>query len=266
MRLIFNYLLLACMTVLLSACASTPQSVKSDGYPNNWESIDVSHIPNAIPKNESRSQSGNPDSYVVFGKRYKVRNSAVGYKKTGIASWYGTYFNGRKTASGEPYDMMAMTAAHKTLPIPSYVKVTNVQNNKSVIVRVNDRGPFHGNRIIDLSFTAAKKLGIVKLGSGRVRVEAITPSVPHKPKKVTYKRTHKSQAQMFVQVGAYSNENTADKVMAKVEKLTHYAVNILTEQSIYKVQIGPIATTSALNRVINAVKNAGFKHPMKFIK
>ena len=128
-----------------------------------------------MPKVESKSKYGNPKSYVVFGKRYYVKDSAKGYVEQGIASWYGTKFHGRRTSSGETYDMYAMTAAHKTLPLPTYARVTNLENGRSVMVKVNDRGPFHQNRIIDLSYSAATRLGIVKTGTGRVEVEAIDP-------------------------------------------------------------------------------------------
>src|SRR5690606_27721217 len=118
---------------------------------------DLEAIPDAIPRDEPRSARGNPASYEVFGKRYHVLASAAGYKERGVASWYGPDFHARSTSSGEPYDMYAMTAAHKTLPIPAYARVTNLANGRSVVVRINDRGPFIDNRIIDLSYTAAHK-------------------------------------------------------------------------------------------------------------
>lgn len=126
---------------------------------------------------EPKSRSGNPESYVVFGQRYHVMNSVHhDYAERGIASWYGKKFHGRRTSSGETYDMYAMTAAHRSLPLPTYVRVTNLKNSSTVIVKVNDRGPFHDNRIIDLSYTAAVKLGIVRTGTGLVEVRVIDPS------------------------------------------------------------------------------------------
>jgi peptidoglycan lytic transglycosylase len=132
-------------------------------------------VPNAVPKKEPLSPYGNPPEYKVDGVTYHVLHNAKGYAAEGIASWYGPDFQGKRTSSGEPYDMYAMTAAHKTLPIPTYVEVTNLENGKKVIVRVNDRGPFEKGRIIDLSYIAALKLGIVGAGSARVRVRALTP-------------------------------------------------------------------------------------------
>lgn len=134
----------------------------------------LEQMPDAVPQAEPRSRYGNPASYEVFGKRYHVLPTAEGYRERGHASWYGRKFHGRRTSSGEPYDMFAMTAAHKTLPLPSYVRVTNVKNGRSIVVKVNDRGPFHPGRIIDLSYTAALKLDILKQGAALVEVEAIT--------------------------------------------------------------------------------------------
>src|SRR6056297_4328415 len=122
--------------------------------------LDAAGIPDAVPRAEPRSKSGNPPFYEVRGQRYYVMNDAAGYRESGVASWYGTKFHGRRTSSGEPYNMYAMTAAHKHLPLPSYVEVTHRQNGRKIIVKVNDRGPFHDGRIIDLSYAAARKLGI----------------------------------------------------------------------------------------------------------
>ncbi len=132
-------------------------------------------IPDAVPRVEPRSARGNPVAYEVFGKRYFILATADGYRERGVASWYGPTFHARPTSSGEPYDMYAMTAAHKTLPIPAYVRVTNLSNGRSVVVRVNDRGPFVDNRIIDLSYTAAHKLDMTRAGTAFVEVEVITP-------------------------------------------------------------------------------------------
>ena len=126
-----------------------------------------------IPKVEEYSKYGNPKSYKVFGKKYYTKKTHIGYSEEGIASWYGKKFHGRLTSTREIYNMYKLTAAHKSLPIPCYAKVTNLSNNKSIVVRINDRGPFKKGRIIDLSYAAAKKLGIVSKGIARVHVEAI---------------------------------------------------------------------------------------------
>jgi rare lipoprotein A len=135
-------------------------------------------VPDALPHAEPRSRYGNPPFYDVYGKRYYVLSSSVGYWERGVASWYGPGFHKVRTSTGERYDMYGMTAAHKTLPLPAYVRVTNLQNGRSVVVRVNDRGPFVGNRIIDLSYTAAAKLDMLRNGTAMVEVRSIDVSAP----------------------------------------------------------------------------------------
>ncbi|WP_163649073.1 septal ring lytic transglycosylase RlpA family protein [Modicisalibacter sp. 'Wilcox'] len=144
-----------------------------DAYPDSPP--DVSQVPDAVPRVEPRAESGNRSTYRVWGRTYHVLSDPRGYEAEGTASWYGKKFQGYDTASGEPYDMYKMSAAHRTLPLPTYARVTNTDNGRSVIVRVNDRGPFHGNRLIDLSYAAAARLGILRHGTGHVRVEAIDP-------------------------------------------------------------------------------------------
>jgi rare lipoprotein A len=162
--------------LLLAGCAFTRHK---DGPPNYY--VDVSKIPNATPKVEPRARYGNLPSYTVFGKRYYTLKSSKGYQAIGTASWYGTQFHSLRTSSGERYNMLGMTAAHKTLPLPTYVQVTNLKNHRQVIVKVNDRGPFASNRIIDLSYVAAKKLGMLGHGTATVEVKAIDPLTYHHP-------------------------------------------------------------------------------------
>ncbi len=138
------------------------------------EAVDA--IPDAVPTQEPLSAYGNPSEYEVDGHTYRVLSTSEGYEAEGIASWYGPKFQGRRTSSGESFDMYRMTAAHRTLPIPTYVEVTNLENGRRVVVRVNDRGPFHEGRIVDLSYVAARKLGIVGAGTARVRVRALEPA------------------------------------------------------------------------------------------
>jgi len=165
-----------------SSPAETPppsNNPSQDGPPSAAEiPPNVALIPDPVPQVEPKSSYGNPDSYEVYGDHYVILKDARGYKERGYASWYGKKFQGKRTSSGEPYDMFKMTAAHKTLPIPCYAKVTNIENGRSVIVRINDRGPFHEGRIIDLSYTAAVKLGSLGKGSIPVEVEAIDPALP----------------------------------------------------------------------------------------
>lgn len=160
-----------------------PDFPGGDGPPR--QAPDLSRVPDAVPRVEPRSRGGNPDSYEVFGRRYRVMDSSRGFVERGTASWYGRKFHGRKTSNGETYDMYRMTAAHKHLPLPTYVRVTNLDNQRSVVVRVNDRGPFHSDRIIDLSYAAASRLGILAKGTGRVELRAIDPARPRETRVVT---------------------------------------------------------------------------------
>ncbi|MHC8341202.1 septal ring lytic transglycosylase RlpA family protein [Pseudomonas sp. HLT2-19-2] len=180
----------AALAVLVASCStsraptqkSSPTAVRAtpgldinrahkDGAP--WWDVDVSRIPDATPTLHSGPYKANP--YTVLGKTYFPQQESKSYVASGTASWYGTKFHGQNTANGEVYDLYGMSAAHKTLPLPSYVRVTNLDNNKSVILRVNDRGPFYSDRIIDLSYAAAKKLGYAETGTARVKVEGIDP-------------------------------------------------------------------------------------------
>jgi rare lipoprotein A len=172
--------------LLLAGCAHTPPhpsparppapAAPTTVLPRN--APDVYQVPDAVPRDEPRSAFGNPPFYVVAGHRYAVLPSASGYVERGVASWYGTEFHGLRTSTGEPYDMFAMTAAHKTLPLPCYARVTNLSNGRSVVVRINDRGPFVANRIIDLSYSAAGRLDMIRNGTAFVQVEVLTPAAP----------------------------------------------------------------------------------------
>ncbi len=171
--------LLVGLALVLVACSGSrgpvsDGSAQRDGPPR--VDRDLSDIPDAVPRAEPVTRAGNKNPYTVLGKTYHLLPSAKGYREVGIASWYGSKFHGRSTSNGEPYDMFGMTAAHKTLPIPAYVRVTNLENGRSAIVRVNDRGPFHDDRIIDLSYAAARKLGVYGQGTARVEVVAIDPA------------------------------------------------------------------------------------------
>jgi rare lipoprotein A len=168
--------LCAAVAVGLAACFSAPPRPESPGpiaTPAPEPPPPAQSVPDVVPRSEPRSRSGNPPFYDVLGKRYFVLSSNVGYVERGVASWYGPGFHKVRTSTGETYDMYGMTAAHKTLPLPAYVRVTNLQNGRSVVVRVNDRGPFVGNRIIDLSYTAASKLGMLRNGTAMVEVRSL---------------------------------------------------------------------------------------------
>ncbi len=216
--------------------------------------INVMAVADAIPKYEKRTRAGNPIEYEVLGKRYRVLAESKGYQERGIASWYGTKFHGRKTSNGEVYNMYAMTAAHKTLPIPSYVRVTNLKNQRSVVLRVNDRGPFHENRIIDLSYTAAVKLGIQKTGTGFVEVTALEFDAAKKStlaldsvRKLAEPLTSTVQQHtgaIYLQVGAFISAVNARQLQDKLflGKIAKSRVQVVKSQQadLYKVQVGPL--------------------------
>ncbi|MFZ9708522.1 MAG: septal ring lytic transglycosylase RlpA family protein [Steroidobacteraceae bacterium] len=181
--------------VLIVIAGCTPLRPKST--PPAPSAKEVASIPDAVPREEPRGKYGNPESYVVFGKRYRVMKSGRGHVERGVASWYGPGFHSERTSSGEPYDMYAMTAAHKTLPIPSYVRVTHLENGRSIVVRVNDRGPFVGDRIIDLSYTAARKLDMVGSGTAPVEIRVLEPG----------ERTNSSSVRMADNAAGQSERN-----------------------------------------------------------
>jgi rare lipoprotein A len=168
-------LTLLAATALLVACAQAPRR-PGPAPPPVTAPPGAASAPEPVPRAEPRSASGNPPFYEVGGHRYVVLASAAGYRERGVASWYGADFHGLRTATGERYDMFAMTAAHKTLPIPCYARVTNLSNGHSIVVRINDRGPFVANRIIDLSYTAANRLDMIRNGTAFVEVTTLTPA------------------------------------------------------------------------------------------
>ena len=151
-----------------------PADFRRDGAPDA-RGVDLDTISDAVPREEPLSPYGNPPEYEAFGRTYRTLESSEGYEEEGVASWYGEEFQGRRTSSGETYDLYGMTAAHRTLPLPTYVEVTNLENGQTVVVRVNDRGPFHEDRVIDVSYAAAYRLGMLAKGTARVRVRALQP-------------------------------------------------------------------------------------------
>ena len=237
---------------------------------------DVSQVPDAVPRYEPLSRGGNRSPYQVFGQTYTVMPSAEGYRETGIASWYGKKFHGHLTSNGEVYDMYEMTAAHKNLPIPSYVRVTNQDNGRSVIVRVNDRGPFHQDRLIDLSYAAAYRLDILQKGTGRVQVEAIVPKPGTQPSASVTEAMSNTQMpsaslkashdRRYLQIGAYTTEESARRVQQLVVPYaTGFGVGIYTASlsgsPIYRVKIGPLNVGEPLDKLIASLVGAGFHAP-----
>jgi len=174
---IHKYIAVMAITLVVGSIPGcTPLGMGSPGPVSpSGGGINFDELPDAVPQAEFKSRSGNPESYVIEGTTYRVLRTSDGYREEGIASWYGGYFHGRRTSSGDTYDMYQMTAAHKSLPLPTYVRVTHLGNGRSVVLRVNDRGPFVEDRIIDLSFAAASKLGMATIGTARVEVVALDP-------------------------------------------------------------------------------------------
>ncbi|WP_051278277.1 septal ring lytic transglycosylase RlpA family protein [Solimonas flava] len=239
---------------------------------------DVASTPDAVPKWEPRSRSGNPVEYEAFGEVYRILDNTEGFTQRGRASWYGKKFHGRKTASGEPYDMFAMTAAHKTLPIPSYVRVTNLDNGRSAVVRINDRGPFHSERIIDLSYAAAARLGIIQDGHAEVQIAALQPgddsravasaerlpdpvaAAPSRPPPAKIVRTDSSPGGRWLQVAAYADPINAvamrDTLSAR--GLSGVAVRDGQGGKLHRVVIGPYASEADAQDVRDWLHGAGY--------
>jgi rare lipoprotein A len=312
-----NGRLVACAfaTLFLAACGSTPtQDVAVDGqkgqfskkptrkptavlkrgggfYKDDGPAEDIpdglDDIPDAEPKWEPLHKPATKP-YVVLGKEYVPNTSIKPYKARGIASWYGKKFHGQKTSIGEPYDMFAMPAAHTTLALPSYVRVTSVQSGNSVIVRVTDRGPFHADRVIDLSYTAAYKLGLINGGSGQVEVEAIIPGEPTStsyaqvspPPRPAVAETDEMEALMkrlaleerpvqrapvgaqkgiFLQLGAFANADNAESLKNhlanELDWLTE-PMHVLPGGGIHRLQLGPYASRSDADRVAEKIRSA----------
>lgn len=237
--------------------------VERDGAPA--APVDISSVPDAIPRDEPHSRYGNPESYEVFGKRYYVLNSSQGFVERGIASWYGTKFDGKRTSSGETYDMYAMTAAHKTLPLPTYVEVINLENEKSIIVRVNDRGPFHENRIIDLSYAAASKLGILSSGTGLVEIRAINSSTYASRSDIASIRKvaldNGPINEFYIQVGAFSELTNAENLRIKLGSIGKSRIKInqavVDNKLLYRVRVGPLVNVDNADQIVNQLINLG---------
>ena len=261
--------------LILASCGSSP-SIKQAPTSNNKTTIQggyykndgpderppshLDSIPDATPKVEALHQYSRKP-YIALGKKYYPLETAKNYKKKGIASWYGKLFHGKKTASGETYDMYSMTAAHTVLPLPSYVKVTNVENGRSVIVRVNDRGPFKHEREIDLSYAAAYKLRLIEKGSGLVEVEAIDPT-QYVPQDVT--RAQQSTpledtraARHYVQAGAFGDENNAISLQNRllglnIEEVTK--INRMYNGNLSRLTVGPYLTKEQAEKIAETIQ------------
>lgn len=271
-------LAVAGLCLAIAGCGGQPIYVTKDGPPVAGP-VALDRVADAQVRDERVGKAGNPESYKVFGRRYYVMRSGEGYKERGYASWYGRKFHGRKTSNGEVYDMYKMTAAHKTLPIPSYVRVTNLENKKQAVVRVNDRGPFHKGRIIDLSYAAAWKLGILKKGTALVEVEVVTkeslaaerapkatPAVETRPLSEAATGIHVASSPAaadspaplpttaasaygyYLQAGAFRFADNARLMESRLRQAGLGAIPIRTQRSgdIYRVRLGPYTDQAQL--------------------
>lgn len=265
-------LLMVLTLSLLAACGPLPVQ---DSAPSHIP-VDPDSVADAIPRVEPRSKYGNPVRYQQFDQTYTLLSGCKDYKRQGDASWYGTKFHGQRTSSGETYDMFAMSAAHKTLPIPCYAKVTNLENGKSIIVRINDRGPFHEGRIIDLSYVAAAKLDMLKKGTTRVEVEVIDPSTAEQPVAPAQPSTEPGIAgaevapeptagtsggigRLYLQVAAYSQRQNAEKARAELTLLLAERASIQTAANgVFKLWVGPLASVEEADRLAASLSSHGY--------
>ena len=240
---------IAVVVCLATACSSTPLSRGAGGSPGDAEQdaapvltpaelTQLAALPNPAVERLPLSRFGNRPTYIVWGKQYEVMQSVEPYAEEGFASWYGTKFHQRRTSSGEPFDMYALTAAHRSLPIPAYARVTNLENGLETIVKVNDRGPFHEDRLIDLSFAAAVKLGFHEQGTARVRVETIT--VP----------ADEPQPIFVIEAGQFERLNQAEAVQLQVAALTDTLVQIVSaDNNSFRLRLGPIEKATEVERL-----------------
>ncbi|MGI9250950.1 MAG: septal ring lytic transglycosylase RlpA family protein [Pseudohongiellaceae bacterium] len=246
-------------------------SIKQDRAPDVPISPDA--IAEVVPQPLQRGIAGNRSPYSVLGKTYHVMDTEAGYSATGIASWYGQKFHGHRTSNGEVFDMYQATAAHKSLPIPSYLRVTNLNNNRSLVVRVNDRGPFHGERLIDLSYGAALKLGFAGHGTARVQLDAIVVNVDgSQMRAVTESPPAASDSSVattekrYLQVGAFGDINTANGLAAQLAQLTEHPVIVRPYNSpqlglLHRVRVGPMPNENELRRTSRRVVAADLGNP-----
>jgi rare lipoprotein A len=258
----------------LAACGTTPPRggayYKDDG-PGANPPPDLDRIADAQPRVEPLNRGANRP-YEVFGKKYVPLVSVQPFHQRGIASWYGRRFNGQPTSSGERYDMYAMTAAHKVLPIPSYARVTNLANGRSVVVRINDRGPFHSGRIIDLSYAAAHKLGYVAAGSAQVQVDSIVPGAAIEPVAAAAPAAPEPAAAplmpqpaaadepagVYLQLGAFSARENAESFRVHVYRELGWladAIHVLASGGLYKLHLGPYRSEDKARAVAQRIES-----------
>ena len=278
----FHIVVAGFILVSLGACESPPRrgddglidvipTAEKDSGPENPP--DLSHLPEVVPTYEPRTLAGNTSPYKVSGTVYHVMEKASGYAEEGVASWYGRKFHGKKTANGERYDMYALTAAHPRLPLPSFVRVTNLDNQRSIIVRVNDRGPFAHNRVIDLSYAGAQKLGYAHAGTARVRVEYIDTEKSRAASSETplQEKQLESLQQNYLQLGAFAELTTANTLKARIAALTAWPVTVIEglnfdAKPIFRVHVGPLPDEELMQKLSDYFVEEGFSAPLRVLK
>ena len=278
--------LLSSSVLLLAACQSAPvppssttapvanagrYSISQDRAPS--QALDVSQIREVIPVPLNRTMAGNRSPYTVNGRSYRVMQTEEGFQQTGLASWYGEKFHGHQTSNGEIFDMYQVSAAHTGLPIPSFVRVTNLENQRSIVVRVNDRGPFHNDRVIDLSYAAAYKLGFSNQGTALVHIEAIVPSqnvilaANTATNPATTVTASAAAGDRYLQAGAFSDLRAAQRLSDRLRDLTSRPVFIRsiqaadTSQQLHRVRVGPISDPSEIERISDLMQSANLGQP-----
>ena len=248
----------AALCVLLAACSTLTRRAPAQTAPLPAPAPAES-IPDAVPRAEPRSAHGNPPFYDVLGRRYFVLAAADGYLERGVASWYGPTFHGGSTSSGELYDMYAMSAAHKTLPLPTYARVTNLRNGRSVVVRINDRGPFVANRLIDLSYTAATKLDMIREGTTLVEVRALTPGVADE----LTRSAQSPPPALYVQAGAFTDARNAQHELERLHAAglaSAFIVSPLEGKSrLYRVRLGPVGSVAEFDQLAARLAALGIR-------
>lgn len=262
-------LLFTCLVVVAACGTNKPK----DGPPQSDATSRGGLPADAVPRPEPKGKYGNGPVYEVLGKRYTVMPSAAGYKERGVASWYGKKFHGNLTSNREVYDMYAMTAAHKSLPLPSYVRVRNLTNGRTIVVRVNDRGPFVGNRIIDLSYAAAMKLDMVGAGTALVEVEAITfddqPGARAQASRTPAATTEPAAStpgKIFAQVGAFGSRDNADKRLALLRSggigTAFIHEDTSSSPALYRVRVGPIFNVDQYDLLVAELAKLDINDPI----
>jgi len=251
------------LCVLLAACSTLTRRAPAERAPLPAPvpppPAGVESIPDAVPHAEPRSAHGNPPFYDVLGRRYFVLSAADGYLERGVASWYGPTFHGGNTSSGELYDMYGMSAAHKTLPLPTYARVTNLRNGRSVVVRINDRGPFVANRLIDLSYTAATRLDMIREGTTLVEVRALTPGAPDE----LTRSAQSPPPSLYVQAGAYADAHNAQHQLERLHAAglaSAFIVSPLEGKSrLYRVRLGPVGSVAEFDQLAARLAALGIR-------